>query len=376
MNDPTLVCHLHGARQGFDELRGRFGVGRAPGDPLLEASAVNEFQREERPAFVLAGLVDLHDIGVCQLGDRLGLGAKPGQPHGSHVGPGQDHLERDQSLQPTVAGLVDNPHSASPELGQDVIAGNPHILEGGRDLERPFSGVARPGHHDGILEPLLGGAIVRQKVVRQGGIARLLAIRFQGRVREREIVLAFASFQGRPLVHRLADIEGGMTFVGLPGHLHDIDTRLVVNRLPEIEGLFASVGLRVRPHGQLDCRLRATGIRRFIAAVRQSWRRACRPNIEIGKRVLEVGVGFKSGRSDSTALALCEMRTKRLRLDLESSRLTHEHPEVHRMRTRRCRTHRVGFRTAFRWEPSDRGFRLGTGRVADFQIGAIRITGE
>jgi hypothetical protein len=35
------------------------------------------------------------------------------------------------------------------------------------------------------------------------------------------------------------------------------------------------------------------------------------------------------------------------------------------MRTRRCRTHRVELPPAFRWEPTDRRLRLGTGRGAD-----------
>jgi hypothetical protein len=94
----------------------------------------------------------------------------------------------------------------------------------------------------------------------------------------------------------------------------------------------------------------------------------------IDERALEVGVGFQFGSCGPTTLALGEMRTKRVRLDWESSRLTHEHPEVQRMRTRRCRMHRVELPPAFRREPSDRRFRLGTGRDADDQIGARKIT--
>ncbi len=55
---------------------------RASGVPsslLVQAAAVDELQREERPAVVLADLVDLHDVGVLQPGDGLGLGAEAGQ---------------------------------------------------------------------------------------------------------------------------------------------------------------------------------------------------------------------------------------------------------------------------------------------------------
>ncbi len=64
MDDTALVRHGHRARQGLDELRRAARTYGALGDPLIEAAAVNKFQREERSAFVFAGLVDLHDIGM------------------------------------------------------------------------------------------------------------------------------------------------------------------------------------------------------------------------------------------------------------------------------------------------------------------------
>ena len=50
-----------------------------PAELLGQAAAVDELQREERQALVLADLVDLHDVRVLQPGDRLGLGAEAGQ---------------------------------------------------------------------------------------------------------------------------------------------------------------------------------------------------------------------------------------------------------------------------------------------------------
>ena len=52
---------------------------RRAGELLRQAAAVDELQGEEGPAVVLADLVDLHDVGVLQAGDGLGLGAEAGQ---------------------------------------------------------------------------------------------------------------------------------------------------------------------------------------------------------------------------------------------------------------------------------------------------------
>ena len=81
------------------------GTRRALADPLVETAPLDELQREIRPAFVLAGLVNLHDVGMRELGDGLGLGAEPRQAHRSDVRPGQDHLQGDQALQPPVRAL-------------------------------------------------------------------------------------------------------------------------------------------------------------------------------------------------------------------------------------------------------------------------------
>ena len=127
MDDPPIVGHRHGARQGLDELGGRPGTRRALADPLVETASVDQLQREERQAVVLAGLVDLDDIGMRELGDGLGLGAESRQAHGTHVHPGEDHLQGDQALQTPVPGLVDHAHAAAPEFLHDVVTRHGHV---------------------------------------------------------------------------------------------------------------------------------------------------------------------------------------------------------------------------------------------------------
>ena len=49
---------------------------RRSGQRLGEAAAIEQFEREERPAVLLADVVDLDDVRMPQAGDRLGLGRK------------------------------------------------------------------------------------------------------------------------------------------------------------------------------------------------------------------------------------------------------------------------------------------------------------
>ena len=52
------------------------GGGGLPAEACAPAAALDELQREVRRLAVLADLVDLHDVGVLQPGDGLGLAAE------------------------------------------------------------------------------------------------------------------------------------------------------------------------------------------------------------------------------------------------------------------------------------------------------------
>ena len=73
--------------QRLHQLGGRPGRRRTLAQALFEAAPLHELQREVGPPFVLAGLVDLDDVGVLQPGDGLGLGAEPGQAGRPGVAP-------------------------------------------------------------------------------------------------------------------------------------------------------------------------------------------------------------------------------------------------------------------------------------------------
>jgi hypothetical protein len=81
MDDPDPVDRRHGPRQLDHQLGGRTGGHRRPGQPLGKRPALEQLEREVRHAGELADLVDLHDIGVPQPRNGLGLDAKPRKLH-------------------------------------------------------------------------------------------------------------------------------------------------------------------------------------------------------------------------------------------------------------------------------------------------------
>ena len=78
MDDPALVGVLHGPGQCFNQHGGALGREGRSRQGTLERASRNVLERQERPAFVLADLMDLHDALVLKPGDKLGLGPKPG----------------------------------------------------------------------------------------------------------------------------------------------------------------------------------------------------------------------------------------------------------------------------------------------------------
>ena len=98
VDDALKVDIVHGARQLLSQHRrvpGRQGLVR---QLLGEAATRTEFHGEEGQALVFADLVDLHDVGVLQLGNGLALGLEAGQLLGAGVGGSQDHLEGDGAV--------------------------------------------------------------------------------------------------------------------------------------------------------------------------------------------------------------------------------------------------------------------------------------
>ena len=124
MNDAALVSGVHGPGQRSHELGRGTRLLRCGLQDLGQAAALDELQRQVRPAFVVSDLVDLDNVRMLQAGDGLGFGAKTGPLGLPGVGPGQDHLQGDEAIEAGLPGLVNDPHAAAPQLAEDFIAGH------------------------------------------------------------------------------------------------------------------------------------------------------------------------------------------------------------------------------------------------------------
>ena len=84
----------------------RLSVSTACGalQPILQATAIDEFQREVRAIVGFAVLVELHDVRVLQTSGRFGFRAKSIREFRRHVLGIEHHLERDGTLDCNLPG--------------------------------------------------------------------------------------------------------------------------------------------------------------------------------------------------------------------------------------------------------------------------------
>ncbi len=122
MNDALVVSRLHGSGQRLHQRRRFPNRQRRTIQLLVQAAAAAEFQGEEGLALVFADLMDLHDVGMLQTGDRFRLDLEAGQIRLAGVTAGQDHLQGDEAMEFVLPGLVDDAHAAATQHAKDVIA--------------------------------------------------------------------------------------------------------------------------------------------------------------------------------------------------------------------------------------------------------------
>src|SRR5216683_3222544 len=131
MNDAALVRVMHGPGKGLHQ-RGCFPLRqRRAGNFLGEAAARNVFKREKGSAVVLAHLIDLHDVWMLQAGHGLGLGAKSNPRCRVSVGAAEDHFERHETFERTLAGFVHNTHASSTQFRDDLVTRQGRKVYGG-----------------------------------------------------------------------------------------------------------------------------------------------------------------------------------------------------------------------------------------------------
>ena len=167
MDDPRVVGRLNGPGQRDQQLGGLpAGLGRAV-QAIGQRSPLQELERHEGQVVDLADLVDLNDVGMAELGDGLGLGAKAGEVLGACLLPAADHLHRDHAVQTGLAGQVNHPHAPFAELFQELVAGNRGPVGGAVGLVAVLGGrvvLTTPAHRAvGILYALVRGRVLHPK---------------------------------------------------------------------------------------------------------------------------------------------------------------------------------------------------------------------
>jgi hypothetical protein len=99
-------------------------VDRAPRlvlEQLRDVAAADERHDEVGDPVALPHVVDRHDVGVCELGGRLGLTREAGAEGGIVRELRGEDLDRDEPLEPEIARPIDHGHAAAADLVLDLV---------------------------------------------------------------------------------------------------------------------------------------------------------------------------------------------------------------------------------------------------------------
>ena len=123
VEDAPLMGIMDRAGDGRHQGRGGARVRGVSPDVRRQAPAVDELHAEVMVPFVLADLVDGHDVRVIEVRRGLRLQAEPLQVVGGREPAGPDHLQRQHAVQADLPRLEDDPHAAlGDHLDQLVVA--------------------------------------------------------------------------------------------------------------------------------------------------------------------------------------------------------------------------------------------------------------
>ncbi len=118
-------------RQRPGDIGGDFGgpvgvqrSGRA--QDRRQGPAVDELHDDEVGTAVLAPVEDGHDVGVRQVGCRLGLAAEAFHERPVHRQLGKEHLESDRAVEQLVVGAIHLGHAAACHQMRELVASREH----------------------------------------------------------------------------------------------------------------------------------------------------------------------------------------------------------------------------------------------------------
>jgi hypothetical protein len=113
-----------GLPEHVDDLRHTMGLLQ----PVTQVRALDVLEGDEHLALVFAHVVDGHDVGMRQLGQRLGLASQPRLGILTETQRlGSQHLHRDAAIELGIEGEVHHPAGALADTLEDPMPADAHV---------------------------------------------------------------------------------------------------------------------------------------------------------------------------------------------------------------------------------------------------------
>ena len=166
VDEPAAVGEMERPGHSGQQAGGGDRIAHEPRDFPGEAAAVDQLHAVEVLAGVLAQVVDRHDVRVVEVRGQLRLEVEPPHLLRRRESAGQDHLERDDPVQTLLPCFVDDPHSSTSDLLEQLVVAKLRGLRGSRFLCR------RDGTRDSGLGERHGRFASRRdrRVARERGV--------------------------------------------------------------------------------------------------------------------------------------------------------------------------------------------------------------
>src|SRR6202022_4406942 len=113
VDDALRVSRIEGIGDLEGDLQQPLQFDWASSDEMLESRAVQIFHGDEGAASLLADVVNNADVGMVESGRSLGFTLKAGQSMRVSRDFIWQKLERNETVQPRIFGLVDDSHPAA-----------------------------------------------------------------------------------------------------------------------------------------------------------------------------------------------------------------------------------------------------------------------
>ena len=141
------MCELHGLGDLQEQPCGFAWLQRTFGNLCRKTIAFDKPHREEMLALVLPHFKDRHDPGMIQIRRRFGFGVEPPHVFLRCQLARQNHLDRNNAVEPYLSGFVDDTHAAPSDLAEQFV-----IAEITNDAAGPcarfiISRIGRPLRH-------------------------------------------------------------------------------------------------------------------------------------------------------------------------------------------------------------------------------------